>query len=315
MNLDIIVKDPIVRGPLALFPLFSGAPGAPAYLTGPEAERAGVLTVTEHDAGAAVPELVVRNDAEVPVLLLEGETVIGAKQNRMLNVSVLVPARSKLAVPVSCVEAGRWGSARPTARSPRHAPEDVRRRNTVEVAKSRRAGAGARGNQGAVWDQVAAYQRAFAAPSATAALEDVYGKVDRDLRAIVDGLGPLPEQRGVLVAVGREVRGMDWFDKASTLAAYWEGLVQGYAIDALQAGEAVAAVADAEGFVRRVLDADITSEPAVGLGRERGIAGAGIAGHALEWERAVVHLAAFASADNRGPDRRARTIDRRRWFG
>lgn len=315
MKLDILVKDPIVRGPLALFPLFSNAAAAPAYLTGPAAEVAGVLHVGERDGGAAVPELVVHNQGELAVLLLEGETVVGAKQNRTLNVSVLVPAGVRVAVPVSCVEAGRWGSARAAKRSPRHSPADLRRRNTENVAASRARGMGARGDQGSVWEGVAEYHAAFAVPSSTAALEDVYGAVEHDLRKLADGLTPLPDQRGVAVAVGGQVRGVDWFDKPSTLAAYWDGLVQGYAIDAVRASPHTAAIAAVEELLQEVERADITSEPAVGLGRDRTITGDGIAGHALEWDGAVVHLAAFATAEQRASRRSPRTIDRRRWFG
>lgn len=315
MNLDIIVKDPIVRGPLALFPLFGNAIAAPAYLTGPEAEAAGVLHVAERDGAAAVPELVVHNTGAQPLLLLEGETMIGAKQNRTLNVSVLVDAGARLAVPVSCVEAGRWGSPQAAARSARHSPGDLRRLNTMNVAASRRAGGGPRGDQGAVWDRVAMYQHDLAAPSATGALEDVYIRVEDDLLALVARINPLPNQRGVVVAVGGRVCGIDWFDKPETLASYWAGLTQGYAVDALRATPGDVAITGAEAFVRRVRDSDVTSEPAVGLGRDRTITADDVVGHALEWEGAIVHLAAFATADAHGRGPRARQIDRRRWFG
>ncbi len=105
---DLRLDDPVVRGPLTLFPIVGEAPAAPAYLTGPRAEALGALRVAELDGAAAVPELVVHNGGAVPVLLVEGETVIGNKQNRTLNLSVLVAAGADTAIPVSCVEAGRW---------------------------------------------------------------------------------------------------------------------------------------------------------------------------------------------------------------
>jgi len=79
MQLELTLKDPIVRGALALFPVFSDAPGAPNYLSGPEAEAAGYLHVSEQESEAVVPELVVQNTGDQPVLLLEGETLVGAK--------------------------------------------------------------------------------------------------------------------------------------------------------------------------------------------------------------------------------------------
>ena len=59
--------------------------------------------------GGSVPDLLVENRGDVRVLFLEGEELIGAKQNRILNTSVLVAAHTKVKIPVSCVERGRWG--------------------------------------------------------------------------------------------------------------------------------------------------------------------------------------------------------------
>jgi len=58
----------------------------------------------------SVPDLLVDNRGDVRVLFLEGEELIGAKQNRILNTSVLVPAHSKIKIPVSCVEPGALAS-------------------------------------------------------------------------------------------------------------------------------------------------------------------------------------------------------------
>ena len=55
-----------------------------------------------------MPELRVANPLSEHVLFYDGEELVGAKQNRILNVSVLVGARTELPIPVSCVEQGRW---------------------------------------------------------------------------------------------------------------------------------------------------------------------------------------------------------------
>ena len=39
---------------------------------------------------------------------MDGEELIGAKQNHTLNLSILVPAHASIDIPVSCVERGRW---------------------------------------------------------------------------------------------------------------------------------------------------------------------------------------------------------------
>jgi hypothetical protein len=59
------------------------------------------------DAGA-VSTLFVANPLDVNVLLYEGEELVGAKENRILDRPILVAAQSKTPVPVTCVERGRW---------------------------------------------------------------------------------------------------------------------------------------------------------------------------------------------------------------
>src|SRR5438552_627787 len=112
MQLPIAVGETQFSGRLTLFPICSNACPAPMYLCGPEAEALGVLEVREVSGDPRVPELMIENRGEEPLLLIEGETIVGASQNRTLNVSVLC-APGVTTIPVSCVEAGRWGP--PTA--------------------------------------------------------------------------------------------------------------------------------------------------------------------------------------------------------
>lgn len=89
-----------------MFPLFADRPPSLSYVAFANGFRDGV-TVKELGAGARVNDVVVHNPLEVPVLLYEGEEVLGAQQNRTFDASVLVGARCTLEVPVSCVEERR----------------------------------------------------------------------------------------------------------------------------------------------------------------------------------------------------------------
>ena len=70
--------------------------------------RRGEAVVEEVNESGSVPNLAVTNKCKRPLLIPEGEILIGAKQNRVINVTVLVAAGVKFVLPVSCVEAGRW---------------------------------------------------------------------------------------------------------------------------------------------------------------------------------------------------------------
>jgi hypothetical protein len=75
---------------ITVFPLIHPGNGTPNYLTLGEAIGSSLLTVTEVSQAGSVPELKVINLATQPVLLIDGEELIGAKQNRVLNTSILL---------------------------------------------------------------------------------------------------------------------------------------------------------------------------------------------------------------------------------
>ena len=107
---SINVGTPDHFGGLTIFPLFrnGSTPEQPRYMLLEDAVVHGAARVTELGEGGSVPELRFENFGDSPVLLLDGEELVGAKQNRVLNLTILAPAKQAVVIPVSCVEAGRW---------------------------------------------------------------------------------------------------------------------------------------------------------------------------------------------------------------
>src|SRR5438876_245510 len=100
----IVLGEPQRFKNMTVVPLFHSTDGGPDYLTLEEALSANVLTIGEISQAGSVPQLKVTNLADVPVLLLDGEELVGARQNRVLNTSILVKERSETVIPVSCTE-------------------------------------------------------------------------------------------------------------------------------------------------------------------------------------------------------------------
>ena len=129
-------------------------------------EAAARIRVTEVSEAGSVPFLQVANGADRPLLLLDGEELIGAKQNRILNTTVLVAAHTEVTIPVSCVEQGRWGY-----RGRQFRPGDaslyasLRARKAAHVSQSVGAGRGHRADQGEVWAHLADRASRTLAPS------------------------------------------------------------------------------------------------------------------------------------------------------
>src|SRR5271156_502904 len=170
---DVSVGDPIRHESLAVFPLFSTVDSRVDYLLSDEAIRAGSVAVEEVNEGGSVPNLLVTNQGDSRVLFLEGEELRGAKQNRVLNTSVLIAARSKVTIPVSCVEQGRWRyRSRQFGLSGSHSPSKLRYFLKSSVTSSLKSMGGHLSDQGKVWEEVGRQQASLGASSASVAMED-----------------------------------------------------------------------------------------------------------------------------------------------
>lgn len=312
------LATPASSGPLALVPVFGGV-AAPRYGLAADAIAAGTLAIAEVGEGQ-VPTLAVGNAGEVPVLLVEGEHLQGARQDRVLNVTVLVPPKTDLPIPVSCVEQGRWAyrAEQRFAPAEEFAHTRLRAVKTATVAARRRLVGDRMADQGAIWAEVERKRTEVGAgASSTAAMRDTFAErameVDRILATFER---PSPEQTGVVVCVGGEPVALDAFDRAETLAALWPRLVRGYAMEALGSPPRSIDQAETSVFLEKVTSGEATEHDAVGLGTEVAITGQGSVASALVWQGAVVHIAAFADAMSASRRRRStrRPDPRRTWF-
>jgi hypothetical protein len=99
--------EPMVDGALCILPFRSTLRTQSRYVLLQQAIERGTMTITEVSDAGSVPHLLAVNKGPWPVLIFDGEELVGAKQNRIANATVLVGV-GKTVLPVSCVEAGRW---------------------------------------------------------------------------------------------------------------------------------------------------------------------------------------------------------------
>jgi len=125
---------------MTVFPLMGGQAIAADYNTLDEALAQKLAAIAEVSEGGSVPELKFVNSGDKKVFLLDGEELVGAKQNRALNLSIMVPVGKTLVVPVSCVEAGRWHHrSREFASAPRAQYAEGRAKKMAWVSESMKA--------------------------------------------------------------------------------------------------------------------------------------------------------------------------------
>jgi hypothetical protein len=86
---------------LTLFPLLASDAGEPDYLILEGALAQGVVEITEVNQGGSVPDLKLINKSTSKLLVVDGEELIGAKKNRIVNASFLIAGQTEITIPVS----------------------------------------------------------------------------------------------------------------------------------------------------------------------------------------------------------------------
>lgn len=286
--------EPVEHRGIVVVPLFPRRDPVAQYITLDEALPRG-LRIREVDEEGSVPELVVENPLEERVLLYDGEELVGAKQNRILNVSVLVEARSQVTIPVSCVEEGRWSWRSPVFASAGHISHGRLRQLKAEALAARPLARGVA--QGEVWDEVRSLAARMRVESPTRAARDVHRAYERDIRSLESAFPAEPGQCGAILGLGGDLC-LDYVSRPDAFARLWPKLRAGYLLDALERLDGTATEPpEIEAFLQAIDGSSPARQPSAGLGEDIRLRNEGVIGSGLELEGEVIQLSAFTSAD------------------
>jgi hypothetical protein len=270
---SIEVLEPTTSGRLHAFGLRWSPPLGEEYLTLDEALTSSRLSITEVNEGGDVPTLLAVNEGDSRVLLVAGEHLVGAKQDRVLNVSLMVPPHTRQRVPVSCVESGRWRyRSRRSRSSGSSSHARLRRKMSGHMHRSFAFCGWPSSDQSEVWREVSDKLDKLCSVSPSQALDAGYKDRAQELDRIHESLR-LPEGcSGVVWAIGSEIAGGDLFDRASTFEKLYPKLLRSYAIDAIEEAETpeteVPGTDRVRSWLREVTDARFEAFDSPGLGHD-----------------------------------------------
>ena len=291
----IRVGEPTVYGGLAVFPLIGGNPGKRDYLTLTEAFDKRGIEIAEVSEGGSVPELRLKNRMDHDVFAADGEALLGAKQNRVLNVSIYVKAHDEVVIPVSCVEQGRWRySRRNFEASKYHEFMSSRAAKMASVGASMKlAGGSRRSDQGAVWEAMSTMRSYFQADAPTCAMEDVYEAGRPSMDKFLQEIRLQPGQVGLACAIDGDTAGIELFESTDVFNQFFEKLVMAYAAEVVFENKIATMVPDKAGLedlLRRIGNAPHDCYDAVGSGKELRFDLGRLNGSALEVDDRLLHL-------------------------
>ncbi len=295
---DVRVGNATVFGGLAVFPLFGQSPGRREYLTLRDAFARDGVEITEISEGGSVPELLLRNRLDRDIFAADGESLIGAKQNRVLNTSIYVRAGTKVSIPVSCVEQGRWSYTHRTFRAGAHSEflssRSAKMRSVGATLK--RTGTDRRSDQGEVWDRVASRRMAFDACAPTGSMDDVYAAERSSLDSYLEHIKRERGQTGLACAIDGQIVAMELFGDETVFDQFFDRLIRSCAAEVVNVERKAALVpdrADVRAALKDVGEAEAERFDAVGSGEEWRFTAGQLSGASLVVDGRMLHLVAL----------------------
>jgi flavodoxin len=282
--------------------LLSGYAADFDYITLDEALTEDLIEVMEKDEAGSVPELKVLSKSPKMILILDGEELVGAKQNRIVNTTILIQGKSTTVIPVSCVEQGRWSYESPSFHSKeRLMSAQLRGLKAEQVHRSIRTSDSFRSDQSEIWDEISSKAARMEAESPTMAMSEMYEKKRSKLSDYVSHFRLVEMQVGAVFSINGKVVGLDSFGTPSTFAKVFKKLVESYALDAIDWSETDVTSKTLRSKVTRFLRAagvaTLESRPSVGLGTDFRLESRNLNGFALAHEDQVLHLSVFARSN------------------
>lgn len=281
---------------LSVVPILRGEEEPSGVLTLDDALARGLAEVTEVSDQGDVPRLLFLNHGDDPILMIDGEELVGARQNRILNLSILAPSRRSLEIPVSCVEQGRWSwKSRRFTTSDRTIYAKLRRANVETVSANLRRHGRRHTNQAVVWSSIAAKSARLDVSSETWAASALYERHTNDLDTMTGSFRTTEHQVGAAFTVNGRFAGIEMFGSADLLTRLMPKIVRGYALDALDDEEPAHDVPlDPAAILRVLSDGQVTRHRAIGLGDDLRLTAPGLVGAGLIAGGKVIHLTVYA---------------------
>lgn len=270
------------------------------HISGDAAITNKMIEITEVSEGGSVNNLLVINHSKEFVFMMDGDILVGAKQNRVLNTSVLLNPESKTVIPVSCVESGRWRyKSRGFSDSGYSAPSGLRAAKSISVSKNLKQSGKHISNQREVWDNVKAYEKMHMSYSETSNLSDIYDSKKETFDSFIKKFPLERGANGISIFIKNKLISLDLFNRSDIYELYFQKLLRGAAMEVysmniekfeLQEAEASYKTLD---FLDKFENLDFSLHKGVAAGEEKRFETNELTGFELAYNGNMIHLTAL----------------------
>jgi hypothetical protein len=290
---NLYTGEQIAVDGLRLTPLFVKEEGRLPYLELEEALRQNLVEIKEVSEQGSVPNLQVTNKSLSDVLILDGEELLGAKQNRIVNTTIVVPAHSSVVTPVSCVEQGRWRyTSKEFSTGDSFSYPSLRRQKHRDVTTSLRATGSFASDQSRIWDDISQKAARMDVTSDTMAMSDIFESRTEGPEHLQHEVPHQEKQVGFFAFIKDGFAGGDVFGSSELCRKKLPKLVRSYYLDSLDEGVQFPAIT-VEQILRQIQAAEPEQFASIGKGTEVRFESKDVQGSCKVVDEFIPHLMVF----------------------
>lgn len=234
---NVKISEPMQYKNLSVFPVSYLPESKYDYISLDNAISKNYVKIGEIDESGNVNTLIVKNTSYFNVLLLDGEELIGAKQNRVLNTTILIEKQSNTVIPVSCVERGRWSyQSKEFRTSDRIMSSNIKAKKMEDVHYNLNINPENplfSSNQRRVWEEVdeLLLKRKYA--SGTSSMSDAFDSSKDIIEKYIEHFKFDKTKNGIVVVINGRIVGFEMISKSEVFEEYFPKLLRGFVIDAI----------------------------------------------------------------------------------
>lgn len=278
------------------------------YISLKKALADNLIEISEIDESGHVPELKVKNKSDEFILIIDGDQFIGAKQNRIINASILIDRKAETIINVACVEEGRWSyKSKHFSGSDFMLQRNIRQKKMNSVHNSLKKFRAFEANQGEIWDEVHLFQSDADFCSPTSSMDETYKAKEKELKEVSQSFSLQPNQRGMIVFVDNKISGFEYISNEQVFSEYFEKILNSYSATAIfkeqTENETVDFLNESKSFLKNLGETKENKYKSLGIGDDLRLENKNTQASALVHDNEVLHLVGF-SLDSDGKNQR-----------
>jgi hypothetical protein len=217
------------------------------YISGPTAINKNLIEVREVSITGSVNNLELMNLSDKYVFFMDGDILVGAKQNRVLNTSVFVAPNSRINLPVSCIEQGRWRSISEKFKPSDYvSPDRIRAKKLRSVTKNLNKGLGHFADQSEVWYDVNRFSLELKSFSESGDLNDIMNKKRETIDSFISQFPLNKDSNGLVIFTDKTPLSIDIFNRTDIYQEYFPKRIRSAATEVMHLAEKHNDITEAE---------------------------------------------------------------------